>query len=318
MTPIKATFSDDNTPSLGSIPGITTYKHDAKDAAKGKRSISAAGLNLEDPSLAERKANAKKQAMNVVTHAFGKEQKIDEAAKNVEGDIARRLNAIPDLEEKKKDADAFLEELRSKHGVKKGDETDDELMRLAYQIYDGKKSGESGSAWVRREQELWNQVYNHESPYVREGIHEAITLIESKDDILINKKVIKADHEALSDLEKERLANPAMRDALEHAEEIEDAASRDTILQAIGDVKDGMDEEQEEIDEEIEEIREERRLREKEEDKDDPLDVGVLQSEEALRMQQTQAAVVSEVETIVNRMSLIKEDIKGIEIEDLF
>ena len=316
MTAIKVTQSGDNNPQIRVNTG-NHMQRDAKEQAKDKKTVSAAGLNLEDPSLAERKANAKKQAMNVVTQAFGKEQKIDEAAKNVEGDIARRLNAIPDLEEKKKDADAFLEELRSKHGVKKGDETDDELMRLACQIYQGKKEGESGSAWVRRERELWNQVYNHESPYVREGIHEAIALIESKDDILINKRVIKADHEALSDLEKERLADTSMRDAMEKAKDIEDASSRDTILQAVGDVKDGMDEEQEEIDEEIEEIREERRLREKEEDKDDPLDVGVLQSEEALRMQQTQAAVVSEVETIVNRMSLIQDDIKGIEIDDL-
>ena len=316
MTAIKVTHSGDNNPQLRINTGNQTQR-DAKESGKDKKTVSATGLNLEDSSLAERKANAKKQAMNVVTHAFGKEQKIDEAAKNVEGDIARRLNAIPDLEEKNKDADAFLEELRSKHGVKKGDETDDDLMRLAYQIYDGKKSGESGSAWVRREQELWNQVYNHESPYVREGIHEAITLIESMDDILTNKHVIKADHEALSDLDRERLADTSMRDAMEKAKDIEDASSRDTILQAVGDVKDGMDEEQEEIDEEIEEIREERRLREKEEDKDDPLDVGVLQSEEALRMQQTQAAVVSEVETIVNRMSLIQDDIKGIEIDDL-
>ena len=317
MTPIKATFSDDNTPQLRINTGNRHLQHDAKDAAKGKRSISAAGLNLEDPSLAERKANAKKQAMNVVTHAFGKEQKIDDAVKTVEGDIARRLNAIPDLEEKNKDADAYLEELRSKHGVKKGDETDDELMRLACQIYDGKKSGESGSAWVRREQELWNQVYNHESAYVREGIHEAITLIESTDDIYTNKGVIKLEHQALSDLDRERLADTSMRDAMEKAKDIEDASSRDTILQAVGDVKDGMDEEQEEIDEEIEEIREERKQREKESGKEDPLDIDVLQSEEQLRMQSLQSSVVSEVDAIVNRMSLINDDIKGIEIDDL-
>ena len=216
MTAIKVTHSGDNNPQLRINTGNQTQR-DAKESGKDKKTVSAAGLNLSDPTLAERKANAKKQAMNVVTQAFGKEQKIDEAAKNVEGDIARRLNAIPDLEEKNKDADAFLEELRSKHGVKKGDETDDELMRLAYQIYDGKKSGESGSAWVRREQELWNQVYNHESAYVREGIHEAITLIESTDDIYTNKGVIKLEHQALSDLDRERLADTSMRDALEKA-----------------------------------------------------------------------------------------------------
>ena len=43
----------------------------------------------------------------------------------------------------------------------------------------------------------------------------------------------------------------------------------------------------------------------------------VLQSEETLRMQQTQAQVISEVETIVNRMSLIDDDIKGIELDEL-
>ena len=316
MTAIKVTQLGDNAPHLRVNTGNHTLR-DTKEQPKDKKTVSATGLNLEDPSLADRKANAKKQAMNVVTHAFGKEQKIDDAVKTVEGDIARRLNAIPDLEEKNKDADAFLEELRSKHGVKKGDETDDELMRLACQIYQGKKEGESGSAWVRRERELWNQVYNHESPYVREGIHEAITLIESMDDILTNKHVIKADHQALSDLEKERLANPAMRDALEHAEEIEDAASRDAILQAIGEVKDDMDEEQEEMAEEIEEIREERRLREGSDEKDNEIDTALLQSEEQLRMQALQSSVVSEVDAIVNRMSLIDDDIKGIEIDDI-
>lgn len=316
MTAIKAAHSGDNAHQLR-ISHKNHTQNDFKEQARNKKNVSATELSFSDPALAERKANAKKQAMNVVTQAFGKEQRIDEAARNVEGDIVRRLNKLPELEEKSKDAAQSLAELRDRHGVKKGDETDEELMRLACEIYDGQKSGESGSAWVRRERELWSRVDNHESAYVREGIHEAITLIESTDDIYTNKGVIKLEHQALSDLDRERLADTSMRDAMEKAKDIEDASSRDTILQAVGDVKDGMDEEQEEIDEEIEEIREERRLREKEEDKDDPLDVGVLQSEEALRMQQTQAAVVSEVEMIVNRMSLIKDDIKGIEIDDL-
>lgn len=316
MTAIKVTQSGDNTPQLRVNTGNHTSLN-TRDQSKDKKTVSATGLNLSDPTLAERKASAQKQAMNVVTQAFGKEQRIDDAVKTVGDDIVRRLNKLPDLEEKLEEAEKNLDALRTKYGVKEKDELDLELRQLAGDIFFPQQPYESAGMARRRQQEAWNNAQNHESGYIREGIHEALTILDSEDELFRNKTVIKEEHQALSDLDRERLADTSMRDAMEKAKDIEDASSRDTILQAVGDVKDGMDEEQEEIDEEIEEIREERRLREKEEDKDDPLDVGVLQSEEALRMQQTQAAVVSEVETIVNRMSLIKDDIKGIEIDDL-
>ena len=75
MTAIKVTQTGENNPLFQVQGGARSENKDA--AQKDKKTISAAGLNLEDPSLADRKANAKKQAMNVVTHAFGKEQKID-------------------------------------------------------------------------------------------------------------------------------------------------------------------------------------------------------------------------------------------------
>ena len=316
MTAIKVTQSGDNTPQLRVNTGNHTSPN-TRDQSKDKKTVSAAGLNLEDSSLAERKANAKKQAMNVVTQAFGKEQRIGEAAKTVEDDIVRRLNKLPDLEKKLEEAEKNLDTLRTKYGVKEKDELDLELRQLAGDIFFPQQPYESAGMARRRQQEAWNNAQNHESGYIREGIHEALTILDSEDELFRNKTVIKEEHQALSDLERERLADTSMRDALENAERIEDAASRDTILQAAGEVKDGMDEESEEIAEEMEEIREERKQREKESGKEDPLDIDVLQSEEQLRMQSLQSSVVSEVDAIVNRMSLINDDIKGIEIDDL-
>ncbi len=104
-----------------------------KTAHKSGNLSSVSGANLKGESLVQqRQGLARKQALKVVSDAFGGEKKLDAQMQSIKDEIKRLQDEINEKTANTMENDAKLKELQEEYGIDPDGEESKELSKLAF------------------------------------------------------------------------------------------------------------------------------------------------------------------------------------------
>ena len=308
---------------------------------------SISGANLKGESLiAQRKGLARKQALKVVSDAFGGEKKLDAQMQGIKDEIKRLQDVINEKRSDTRDNDARLKELQEQYGIDPDSEENKNLSELAFKMNhskDGLSDEEMGKLSEYQQQALY---------YVAKNQQNALDIDQAKAQQAGNVQ-------GYADMKRERAKSQDMLKAQDAAEEIMEASNDETVALLTQEMIEHVDEEQEEREEEAKEAAEKKKEEKKEEAK--KLEKEAMQQEmienikehaaesqrtgadakravarreraeaermdaegvqktiisEGASMEDTQNAVNSEITNILNKLSLLSNDVKGSAIDN--
>ncbi|WP_022765513.1 hypothetical protein [Butyrivibrio sp. XPD2006] len=308
---------------------------------------SISGANLKGESLiAQRQGLARKQALKVVSDAFGGEKKLDAQMQGIKDEIKRLQDVINEKRSDTRDNDARLKELQEQYGIDPDSEENKNLEQLALKMNyskDGLSDEEKGRLSEYQQQALY---------YVAKNQQNELDIDQAKAQQAGNVQ-------GYADMKRERLKSQDMLKAQDAAEEIMEASNDETIALLTQEMIEHVDEEQKEREEETKEAAEKKKEEKKEEAK--KLEKEAMQQEmienikehaaesqrtsadakraiarreraeaermdaegaqktiisEGASMEDTQNAVNSEITNILNKLSLLSNDVKGSAIDN--
>ena len=308
---------------------------------------SISGANLKGESLiAQRRGLARKQALKVVSDAFGGEKKLDAQMQGIKDEIKRLQDVINEKRTDTRDNDARLKELQEQYGIDPDSEENKNLEQLAFKMNyskDGLSEEEKGKLSEYQQQALY---------YVAKNQQNALDIDQAKAQQAGNVQ-------GYADMKRERAKSQDMLKAQDAAEEIMEASNDETVALLTQEMIEHVDEEQKEREEEAKGAAEKKKEEKKEEAK--KLEKEAMQQEmienikehaaegqrtsadakraiarreraeaermdaegaqktiisEGASMEDTQDAVNSEITNILNKLSLLSNDVKGSAIDN--
>ena len=318
-----------------------------KAASKNGALASVSGANLKGESLIQqRQGLARKQALKVVSDAFGGEKKLDAQMQSIKDEIKRLQDEINEKTADTHNNDAKLKELQEEYGIDPDSDEHKELSVLAAKMRNPNV-------------EVSDEELSRLSEYQQKALFYVTANQQNSIDIDQAKAMQMGNVQGYSDMKRERLKSQDMLDAQEAAEDIMDAANDETIALLTQEAVEHVDEEQEEREEEAKEAAEKKKEEKKEEAK--KLEKEAMQQEmienikehaaeshrtsadtkraiarreraeadrmetedvqktiisDGASMEDTQNAVNSEITNILNRLSLLSNDVKGSTIDN--
>ena len=321
------------TPSLGTIPQASHKS--------GNLSL-ISGADLKGESLVQqRQGMARKQALKVVSDAFGGEKKLDAQMQGIKDEIKRLQDVINEKTADTMENDARLKELQERYGIDPDSEESKELSKLAF------KANHSKEGLSDEEKSQMSEYQQQALYYVAKNQQNALDIDQAKAQQAGNVQ-------GYADMKRERAKSQDMLKAQDAAEEIMDAANGESIALLTQEAVEHVDEEQKEREEEAKEAAEKKKEEKKEEAK--KLEKEAMQQEmienikqhaaetqrtsadtkraiarreraeadsmgaedaqktiisEIASMEDTQNAVNSEITNILNKLSLLSNDVKG-------
>lgn len=311
--------------------GILTNEADRKQEADKGKSIFAGnlGLNPETDSLIEQKRqSARKQAMKLVSDAWGKDQK---AAQKIDDMRELRRDKMSKIEESQRilsDINEAKERLQQEYNIDPESEEQKDLELLEkYQDYlKGVGTSEFSEEEVERLRELQNIPMTEYQKEVLKLNGEAGKEKRNMEDMEREASILKS---SITNAKLEQLKSQDMLNANEAADELMEAAGKEVISILIQDGKDNIDETTEEEQEKAEEIQEEKEAwqermdeakenrKEQEEIIKGDLEADRLEMETDLKQQSSvdMESVQKNIQRIIKENHLVNEDLKGIEID---
>ena len=298
------------TESIPQIPG------------KHQKTVFYANRNKND-GLTARQNIAKKQAMKIVGDAFEGDKKIDTQLQEI-----RDKNKVlaSDRGEKQKiiaSCEQDIADMKKAYGVADDSQEQKDLELLQKEIL-------SPQDLTRSDMDRLKQIKEGGlTEYQTAAVDKTKTIKDQKDDIRIIDSQIAGNNMAISSAKIERLKSSPMLKAQKEAEQIMDEASNDAIAQMYADATEHIEDEQEEKfieakeqaekkeeqEEKIEEIREKREEGTKHSDnsENDMKDLTIIIEEQNYVNGETD--VRSEIDEVLDKLNLLSEDIKGIEVD---
>ena len=319
----------------------------SKSHTNNKNSTTISGANLTGDSLiVQRQGLAKKQALKVVSDAFGGEKKLDAQMQSIKDEIKRLQDEINEKTANTMENDAKLKELQEEYGIDPDSEESKELSKLAFKMNNSKDG-------------LSDEEISKMSEYQQKALYYVATNQQNSLDIDRAKAQQMGNVQGYSDMKRERLKSQDMLKAQEAAEDIMEAADGETIALLTQEAVEHVDEEQKEREEAAKEAAEKKKEEKKEEAK--KLEKEAMQQEmienikehaaesqrtsadtkraiarreraeadrmetedvqktiisDGASMEDTQNAVNNEITNILNRLSLLSNDVKGSTIDD--
>ena len=255
-----------------------------QETAESRKTVFAGNLNqnqtLQD-RIAQRRQQAREEAMKVVGDVLAAEHEIDQDMENRRGHVQELKEEKLQLMEEKGERDAHKESLA--RAFEDGELSQEDYEQELKDMYEHEKA--------------WNQRYSE------------------------NDSLAKQENAIIRGTRQERLKKDPMVKAQKEAEGILQAARDDIVGMAVEEGKDHIDEEAEKRQEQAEEIKEEREekeelieeQKEKREEEEELLEKLPLQ--EMLTLDNLQTDVQQEVQDIINKMKLVAEDIKGAAVD---
>ena len=288
----------------------------------------AGNLNLPQ-APAEKIGAARKQAMKLVMDAFDKERgtdrSLDEIRENradAEKDLAERQDRVRSIKEK-------VANYAKDHGITE-DSREQKDLELIQRVRDYKREdiasamGDPLGCLTDDERERYGTV-------LKKGLTEYQKLALDADDEIHNahieidqdKQMVEAYNSAIRGIKLESLKDQSMVKAQKGKDEIMQAAAKDVISSIVQEAVQHIDEEIEETREEAEE-KAEKQAEEKEKAakrEEEKKEKEILEGEAKLERLNSQSVsadqqgqVNTEIQNILNKLSLLEEDIKGIEV----
>jgi hypothetical protein len=318
----------------------------AKAGQKSGNLSSISGANLKGESLIQqRQGLAKKQALKVVSDAFGGEKKLDAQMQSIKDEIKRLQDEINEKTANTIENDAKLKELQEEYGIDPDSKENQDLTRLAFKANYSKDG-------------LSEEEMSSMSEYQQKALYYVSKYQQNSLDIDRAKSLLAANVQGYSDMKSERNKSQDMLNAQEAAEEIMEASNGETIALLTQEAVDHVDEEQKEREEEAKEAAEKKKEEKKEEAK--KLEKEAMQQEmienikehaaesqgtsadakcavarreraeanhvdaegvqktiisDGASIEDTQNAVNTEITNILNKLSLLSSDVKGSAID---
>ena len=293
-----------------------------KLSGEEKKSISLANQNKND-GLAARQNIAKKQAMKIVGDAFDGDKKIDAQLQEIR-DKNKVLSS--DRGEKQKiiaSCEQDITDMKKAYGVSDDSQEQKDLELLQKEIL-------SHQDLTRSDMDRLKEIKEGGlTEYQTAAVDKTRTIGHQKDEIRIIDSQIAGNNMAISSAKIERLKSSPMLKAQKEAEQIMDEASKDAISQMYADATEHIEDEQEEKfieakeqaekkeeqEEKLEEIREKREeaTRHTENSGNDMKDLTIIIEEQDYMSSKND--VKSEIDEVLDKLKLLSEDIKGIEVD---
>ncbi len=286
--------------------------------------IFAGNLNKNFDPIAQKKKEARKQAMKIVTDTWDGDRKIDRDMEERENKIAQLRH---DLKQARKDSNDIKEiraGLRENYGVLEDSQEEKDLKLLEKEI-DAKTPGKDVSI-SKEEAERINQLKEN-------GLteYQKHSLELKKDEAYYDKqaydieKQIETENAIIRGTKLERLKKDPMVAASKQAQEVLDAASKEIVGMLMDEAKDHIDEEMEEkkeaakkkAEEEKEEKEKLEAIKEKKEQQEELTEEILESTEQMTEISSAQSDVLQEVKDLVNKMKLLEEDIKGAAVDEV-
>ncbi len=313
-----------------------------KSAQKNGNLSSVSGANLKGESLVQqRQGLARKQALKVVSDAFGGEKKLDAQMQGIKDEIKRLQDVINEKTADTIENDARLKELQEQYGIDPDGEESKELSKLAF------KTNHSKEGLSDEEKSQMSEYQQQALYYVAKNQQNALDIDQAKAQQAGNVQ-------GYADMKRERAKSQDMLKAQDEAEDIMEAAGEEAIALLTQEAVEHVDEEQKEREEEAKEAAKKKKEEKKEEAKKlekeaiqqemienikehaietqrtsadtkrsmarrERAEADSLGAEDAQRtiisegasMEDTQNAVNSEITNILNKLSLLSNDVKG-------
>ena len=291
-------------------------------AKSGAKSVDASGLKAASDPVAQKKAQAQKQALRRVGDVFANDRKVDQ-------DLEGRRERIRQLQQENgeyrrsiQDIENNREEFRKNSGVAADSEEERELRLLAKE----KEAGFAGSS-VHLTDEECKEIAGIKDRGLTQYQQDSLAMKEDEryfaESIHKSKQEIETENAIIARTKMEQLKSHAMADAQKEAEQIMKKASEDIVNLLVGEAKDHIEEEleekkeaakeeaekREEIQEKIDTAKE--RKKEQEELTEDILEATQGQISGASGMNEAQ----QEIKDMMNKMKLIEEDVKGAAVD---
>ena len=316
------------------IKDQTDVNSASKSTHKNKNSVTVSG------ALSQRQSLAKKQALKVVSDAFGGEKKLDAQMQGIKDEIKRLQDVINEKSADTRNNDAKLKELQEEYGIDPESLENKALNQLAFRM----RSPDNQPT---------DEELSKLSEYQQKALYYVTTNQQNSLDIEHAKAMQMANVQGYADMKSERAKSQDMLKAQDAAEDIMDASNADTIAQLTQDTVDHVDEEQKEREDEAKEAAEKKKEEKKEEAKKlekealrqemienikehaaganqgadtkramarreraEAESIGAENAQKTIisdggSIEDTQNAVNSEITNILNKLSLLANDVKG-------
>ena len=339
-------FNNENNELIKVSTGLSK-KSEANGEQAGKKTLFAGNLNMPADPIAEKREKARKQAMKVVSDAWGADQAIDK-------NVADRMKTFKEKSEEKFVAEKNLAAAKERMDLKKQeynvDPESQEQKDLDFILGYKNKMENGGTGWTTVEERMadkkrYDDLINAGlTPYQQD-------MVDSSDEIKYwqttyndAKAAMEDANRDISTIEIERLKTHAMVDAGKQADAIMEAANKEIIGDLVSEAKDNIDEKAEEEKEKIEEKKEEEKEEKKAEAKaaeeeamqqalidsakestamaearakrDYTPDIDISDFTENQMMQQTQSSINETLDDIKNKMALLDADLMGIQVDE--
>ena len=321
--------------------GVRTSK--TADSPGG--SISASSLRLGENSIESRKQLARKQVMKIVGDAFAHEKGMDQSLKDIDDNMHRLNKDLAERKQKVSENNEKLAELRAEYGIEEGSQEDLELKKAAMKANskDGMSSEEYDKLSEFQQRALYyvadNQTQTMEIDRDKSLLaanvqsRTDLELARLKDHSMINAQ---KEAEAIMDAATEDAISMLTQEAVDHideeAEEAKEAAEKKAEEEKEEKKADAKKaEEQAKVDELNARIRENgeaeaaeaaargRAARQERENagSEEITDTAVQFDIQSISDGTANVEVAGEVKNILNKLSLLSEDIKGASVDDL-
>ncbi len=276
-------------------------------------------LTQDDP-IKKKREEACKKAMKIVGDAFASEQKIDD-------DLASRKSHIDELRDNMNQAQAAMNQidqeknqLRESKGIAVDSEEQKDLELLEKRSA-SKRVGSEVSLTKEDQERLAQIDAKGMTEYQKQAMEMEGYKAPYRENISDSKKQIVEENAIIRGVMLERLKSNPMLDATQEADSIMEAADDEIMGMLIQEGRDFINEkhqeeeeaakekaaEEKEKEEQIEAIREDTKVQKERVEKNKIENL----TEQVLDLDKAQTDIKAEVSDIVDKMSLVIEDIKG-------
>ncbi len=280
--------------------------------------------------IAEKKKQAREQAMGLIKNVFEAEKSIDDDLQERAGKIETSKGEIEKAKEELKAIDQYKEGLKEEYGIAP-DSQEQKDLELLEKRRDSMKI-DSNIELTKEEQERLAVIDEQGlTDYQRRSLEQDSYGDVFRKTIDENTKVILEEQIIMREIGLERLKSNPMVEASKQAEGIMQAANKEILSMILQDGKEKVDEdmaetkekiedakeEQEETEEQIEKIQERAEEmeavydRQKEEHENSKVDLPDLVTEKLLELDSVKSDVQQEVDKMMTDMKLLAEDLKG-------
>lgn len=295
---------------------------------KESKTIDARQLSLGVNPIDEKRMSARKQAMKLITDAWGRDDKLANSIKDMQDEKAVKAAEIIELKSKANDLENEKEKWRQEYGV-----SEDSQEYKDYKLLEKYQNNKTGAAFDKFSDDEIERLKELQSAPLTDFQKKALQLNGAKDalDVEIDRgeNELIAMNASISMAKSEQDKSQDMLKAQKASEQILDAASKDIIGMLVDEAKEHIEETAEEEKEKADKAKEEKekleeridKTKEKREDGEklveSQIEAEQLELDHSIKSQAVDhvAEAQKSIAKLMENNHMINEDIKGIEID---